>query len=191
MNDGPERLLLYVVMYGGGMVIAALAFTAIRSVLRSGRDTLNRSRGADRPEWAPGIWMCAHCRSTNDPVARTCAICRRPREDLARREAVVAEDVIPDRIVVPEGRFVALFHDPAAHADVETGHWRLKVGGQTAGVAALRDGALALLRAVEGTDTIALDVRGTGLASYRLTDVIARFEAPGFPLDVPCPEAGR
>ena len=56
------------------------------------------------------------------------------------------------------------------------------------GTAQTRDGALGLLRALDGTDVVALDVRGTGPSTYRLVEVIARFEAPRFPLDVDCPE---
>jgi hypothetical protein len=99
-------------------------------------------------------------------------------------------DWIPERIAVPVGDVVALVHDPAAHADPGEAHWRVTIGGRTVGSAARRDGALALLRALDGTGTVALDVRGTGAAAYRLADVIARFEGAHFPLDVPCPEAG-
>lgn len=97
-------------------------------------------------------------------------------------------DWIPDRIVVASADLVSLVHDPAAHADPGEPHWRLTAGGQTVGSAARQDGALALLRALDGPDTIGIDVRGTGLATYRLSDVIARFEGPRFPLEVPCPE---
>lgn len=86
---------------------------------------------------------------------------------------------------------VRLLHDPAAHAEPSAAHWKVTVGRQMVGSAARRDGALALLRAIDGTDTITLDVRGTGAAEFRLTDLIARFEGRRFPLDVPCPERGR
>ena len=69
-------------------------------------------------------------------------------------------------------------------------HGGLSVGGPTVGAAARRDGALELLRALDGIEIVALDVRGTGPARYRRADVIARFEGPRFPLDVPCPERG-
>ncbi len=81
-----------------------------------------------------------------------------------------------------------MVHDPGAHVDAGAAHWRLMAGGQIVGSAARRDGALALLRALDGVDVVALDTHGTGPATYRLRDVIARFEAPRFPLDVPCPE---
>ena len=60
------------------------------------------------------------------------------------------------------------------------------------GSAASREGALALLRALDGVDVVSSTSAGTGTSRrIRLADVIARFEAPRFPLDVPCPEAAR
>ena len=58
------------------------------------------------------------------------------------------------------------------------------------GTARRRDGAAALLRSIDGSETVLLDVRGTGTAAYRVSDAVARFEGPRFPLDVPCPERG-
>ena len=97
-------------------------------------------------------------------------------------------DWIPDRITADTGAIVALIHDPGAHVDPGEAHWRLTIGGRMAGSAASRDGALALLRALDGPRNVALDVRGTGPSTYRLSDVIDRFEGPKFPLNVPCPE---
>jgi hypothetical protein len=97
-------------------------------------------------------------------------------------------DWIPERIEVPAGTIVALVHDPAAHADPGEAHWQVRVAGVIAGSASRREGALALLRRITGSDAVLLDVHGTGAVAYRLADVIARFEAPRFPLDVPCPE---
>lgn len=174
-----------------GMILAWGMFRVLGGASRVARRDINRARGADRPEWAPGIWHCAACLSTNRPTATRCERCHEPRRELVHAPVAVGPDWIPDRIHVPAGAIVALLHDPAAHLDPTATHWRIKAGSQIVGSAARRDGALALLRALDGADVIALDVRGTGTAMFRLADVIARFEAPRFPLDVPCPEAGR
>lgn len=176
---------------GAGLVIAWSVVTLLSGMARTVRRDINRARGADRPAWAPGIWLCAHCRSTNVPAANRCGSCRRPRQEFAHPPVDERPDWIPDRIDASRDRIVSLIHDPAAHADPSDAHWKVTVAGQVVGSAARRDGVLALLRAIDGADTIALDVRGTGPAVFRIADVIARFEGPRFPLDVPCPERGR
>ena len=186
-----EQVIIVAASLGAGLVLGWAVFSLIGASQRRARRAVTRARGADRPEWAPGIWICAHCRSSNTPTAARCTTCRRPREVLARPPVEVLSDLIPDHVVVAPRTAAALIHDPAAHTDPGAAHWSLRVGGQTVGVAADRGGALALLRAIEGTDTISLDVRGTGASAYRLADAIARFAAAGFPLDVPCPERGR
>jgi hypothetical protein len=173
---------------GGGLLIGAMLFAILRAADRRTRRAVTRARGADRPDWAPGIWMCAHCRSSNHPSAVVCATCRQARQDLPRTPAEPRPDWIPDRIEVPAGTIVALVHDPGAHGDPGAAHWQVRVAGRLAGSAARREGATELLRRLHGTDTIQLDVRGTGPSTYRLADAIARFDAPRFPLDVPCPE---
>jgi hypothetical protein len=172
----------------GGMVLAWALFTFLGSAARSARHGIARARGPERPVWAPGIWHCAGCYTTNPPTATRCARCRRPREELVHAPIEARRDWIPATIVVPPDVIVTLVHDPAAHADPGAAHWRLTAGGQTVGSAARRDGAVALLRALDGVREVAFDRRGTGPTTYRLAEVIARFEAAGFPLDVPCPE---
>lgn len=172
-----------------GMVLAWATVSILRRADRLTRREINRARGADRPEWAPGIWHCAACLSTNPPTAARCARCREPRRELVHDPPETRPDWIPERIVVPPATAVTLVHDPRAHLDPSEAHWSVRVGGRMVGAAARRDGALALVRALDGVDVVYLDVRGTGTSEYRLTDVIARFEAPSFPLDVPCPEA--
>jgi hypothetical protein len=108
---------------------------------------------------------------------------------LAHAPIEVRPDWIPERIEVPPAAVVTLVHDPGAHLDPSEAHWQVCVGGRMVGSAARRDGALALLRTLDGAEVVHLDVRGTGAAQYRLEDVIARFEGQRFPLDVPCPEA--
>lgn len=190
MDESAARFVTLVVMYTGGMAIAAAFFMVVRGFLRSSRRQINRSRGAERPDWAPGIWLCAHCRSTNHPSARRCTSCHAPRADILRDPAEARPDWIPERIDASRGLIVTFAHDPAAHSDPGAAHWQLLVGGHMVGSAARRTGAIALLKALQGTETIAIDVRGTGAATYRLADAIARFEAPRFPIDVPCPERG-
>ena len=132
--------------------------------------------------------MCAHCRSSNHPTATTCATCRHPRQELPRTPEAERQDWIPERIEVPPGSTVVLRHEPAAHADPGEAHWQVRVNGRTVGTAQRRTGAAALLGRIEGSDTVQLDVRGTGTSAFRVADAIRRFEAPRFPLDVPCPE---
>lgn len=189
IEEPVERFATYVVMYVGGIVLAAGVVAVVVAAIRSARRSVNRARGAERPAWAPGIWHCASCLSTNDPVAERCGSCRRPREVLAHVQAEAVEDVVPSRIPVPHGSIVTLHHDPRAHRDTGHPHWRITVGATTVGSAARRDGVLALLRALEGVDVVRLDVRGDGAATFRLQDVVRRFEGPRFPLAVPCPDA--
>lgn len=174
-----------------GIVLAWGLFTFLGGAKREARRSLTTARGGTRPEWAPGIWHCAACLSTNPPTATRCGRCMAPRHVLEHDPVEVRPDWIPDRVPVATGALIGLVHDASAHADPSLAHWRLMVGGQIAGSAARRDGALALLRALDGADRISLDVRGTGPADYRVADVIARFEAPAFPLDVACPERAR
>lgn len=189
--DSPLAAMVVVASaLGVGMIIAWSVARLLGGAARTARQDISRARGADRPDWAPGIWHCAACLTTNHPAATRCVKCHEPRRELAHAHVEPRPDWIPERIAVPVGDVVTLVHDPAAHADPGEAHWRVTIGGRTVGSAARRDGALALLRALDGTGTVALDVRGTGAATYRLADVIARFEGARFPLDVPCPEAG-
>jgi hypothetical protein len=128
----------------------------------------------------------------HEPTHRdTVRAVHRPRTELSHAAAPVRPDWIPERIPVQPGAIVTLLHEPAAHRDPGEAHWRLAVGGRTVASAARRDGALAILRAIDGAETISLDVRGTGTSTYRLADVIDRFVGSRFPLEVPCPERGR
>ena len=189
--DSPLAAMLVV---GGalavGMILAWVVASLLGRVARSVRRDISRARGADRPAWAPGIWHCAACLTTNHPAATRCVTCREPRRELAHASVEARPDWIPERIAAAGGEIVTLVHDAAAHTDPGEAHWRLTVGGRTVGSTARRDGALELLRALDGIEIVALDVRGTGPARYRRADVIARFEGPRFPLDVPCPERG-
>jgi hypothetical protein len=97
-------------------------------------------------------------------------------------------DIVPAQIEAPDGSVIVLEHNAAAHADGLVGHWRLRVNGAILGTAARRDGALALLRAVQGTDAVLFDPNGAGYAPYSRSALIAAFEAPRLPISAPCPE---
>lgn len=189
MDSALEQMAIVAGALLGGIVLAWALFSILGGASRRARREVVRARGAERPDWAPGIWICAACRSTNHPSAERCLSCGRPRADLPHEPIEPRPDWIPDRVVVPPGTVVSLVHEPAAHADPGEAHWQLRVGGQLAGSSARRDGAPALLRATDGSEIVALDVRGTGASTYRLADAIDRFAAPTFPLQVPCPEA--
>ncbi len=184
-----EDFSVYSLAYVGGFVVGIALLWLLVGFVRSFRTEISRSRGAERPEWATGIWHCAACLSTNGPLAARCRTCGLERNELAHPVVDVAQDVIPTTIPVPAHSVVTLIHDTRAHADRADPHWRLAVGGLTVGSSARRAGAVELLRALDGADTVQLDVRGMGPSPYRLADLIARFEGPRFPLDVPCPEA--
>ena len=190
MEGALGQMAIVAAALAGGAILAWGVFTFLGGAARVARRDIAHARGADRPEWAPGIWHCAACLTTNRPTATRCERCREPRRELEHPPAELRPDWIPERIVVSPEQLVSLIHDPAAHRDPGLAHWRLAAGGQTVGSAARRDGAAALLRALDGVDVIAIDVRGTGQATYRLVDAIASFEAERFPLDVPCPERG-
>lgn len=188
MGETLERFATYVLLYGGGILLEAVVLAFVGGLVRSAARRAARARGSDRPDWASGIWLCAGCRSTNTAVARSCRACGRAREDLPRPPVEPLQDVVPEHIPVPPGAAVMLRHDPAAHLDPATPHWRVTVANQTVGSAARRDGVRALLRALDGAPTVFLDVRGVGAVAYRTDDVVRRFDGPRFPLEVPCPE---
>ena len=146
-----------------GIILAWGLFTLLGGAKREARRTALNARGGVRAEWAPGIWHCAACLSTNapsgDPLRTSC---KTPRQVLEHDPVEVRPEWIPGSVPVAPGALVALTHDPAAHPDPSLAHWRLTVGGQVVGSAARRDGALTLLRALDGVDRISVDVRGTG-----------------------------
>ena len=96
-------------------------------------------------------------------------------------------DIVPTAIPA-SGALVLLEHNPAAHEDALAGHWRLRVNGVVSGSAARRDGALDLLRALEGAETVYYDPNGNGVGPYPVAALIGAFEAPTLPVAGPCPE---
>lgn len=150
-------------------------------------------RPPDRAPWASAGWACGRCHSVNPHLAPACQRCRSPRAETEMAFAGVPTepDVIPAPIPAGSGATVTLEHNPAAHLDGLNGHWRLRVNSVIVGSAARRDGALALLRAVEGADAVLYDAEGMGYAAYDLPSLIAAFEVPRLPLRAPCPEGRR
>ena len=192
MDSALEQMAVVGLILLAGITLGWAAFAVLGGASRAARREINQARGADRPEWAPGIWQCAALLDDEPFAAATrCEKCRQPRQDLVHEPVEPRPDWIPDRIPADSGAIVTLMHDPRAHGDPSDAHWRLTVGGRTVGSAARREGALALLRALDGPRVVALDVRGAGPSTYRLSDVIERFEAAKFQLDVPCPERPR
>jgi hypothetical protein len=181
------------------LLIMALAFFAARAawgVLASGRwgAVGRRLLGHAPPEpWATGEWACGRCHTVNRADSPACERCRAQRASAAMTFAPVPRepDIIPGAIPAGAGSTVTLEHNPAAHTDGLNGHWRLRVDSVIVGSAARRDGALALLRAVEGADAVLFDSTGDGYAAYALPALIAAFERPRLPIRTPCPEGRR
>ena len=145
------------------------------------------------PTWATGEWACGACHTVNRASLVACERCRAPRGATQMTFAAIPTepDIIPATIPVGAGSTVSLEHNPAAHLEGLNGHWRLRVNSVIVGSAARRDGALALLRAVDGAPAVVFDPDGAGYAHYALPALIAAFEGPKLPLAAPCPEKGR
>lgn len=193
-SDTPDamagRLLIALLVVGIGAAFAASLTRGAADYRRGLAGALRRAIRPEPPAWIRTEWICGSCRSVNNARAPRCARCRRERTvvELSFTPAPTLPDQIPAEIAVPRGSRLTLEHNPAAHADGLTGHWRLRVNGVVVGSAARRDGALALLRSVGGADTIMFDPRETGFSTYRLSDLVAAFERPRLPVDVACPE---
>ena len=185
------------------VLLAILAFSGLMAL--GVREALGRMRagsgGAARramgrpapPPWATGEWACGRCRSFNRQAQVRCTRCgaQRRQVEMTFAPPEPEADVIPEEIAAGPGALVVLEHDPAAHTRALAGHWTLRVNGVTAGSASTRDGALALLRALGGTERVMFDPKGLGLAPYPLGAVIAAFEGRKLPITSPCPEAGE
>jgi hypothetical protein len=143
--------------------------------------------------WATGEWACGRCHTVNRGSQLACQRCRAPRESVQMSFAGIPTepDVIPSSVPAGAGATVTLEHNESAHLDGLNGHWRLRVNSVIVGSAARRDGALALLHAVEGADAVLFDRTGSGYAPYSLGALIAAFEQPRLPINGPCPERAR
>lgn len=172
-------------------IVLGVAFRAgITAYFRGFGRAFTRALGREAPpEWLVTEWLCGACRTVNVRAASRCLCCKSSRaaHEMHTTAPELAPDVIPS-VIDGTGRRVTLEHNRAAHRDPGGGHWRMRIDGRVIGSAALRDGALALLRVVHGTDTVLFDAHGAGVASFRLPELIAAFERPALPLSVPCPE---
>jgi len=194
----PEGMTLRVVAFLLILAISGIAALAARDALGRTRSEAGRiARGAIgqpvAPPWASRGWACGRCRSVTGHGRDRCQGCGAPRSEteLHLPPAEPVPDVIPADITAGPGSLVMLEHNASAHEQALARHWLLRVNGVVAGSAANRDGALALLRAVRGVDTVMFDPHGKGYAPYQLTALVAAFEGPRLPYASPCPEAGQ
>jgi hypothetical protein len=173
-------------------IVLGLAFrNGITAYFRGFGRAAARALGQETPpDWLVTEWICGACRSVNVRTASRCARCKSGRagNEMVAAAATTGPDLIP-KSIDGAGRRVTLEHNRAAHRGPGGGHWRLRIDGSVVGSAALRDGALGLLRVVHGTQIVHFDAHGTGAARYRIADLINAFEGPALPINVPCPEA--
>jgi hypothetical protein len=190
--DGMAIRLVVLLLIAAVSIMLGLAFRdGVMAYLRGFRRAAIRALGKEPPpDWIVTDWLCGACLSINVRAATRCRSCRSGRVENEVKEPVgsAPADVIPGSID-GTGKRVALEHSRAAHRDPHQVHWRLRVDGRVMGSACLRDGALALLRAVHGADIVLFDQHDSGLVPYRLDDLISAFERPALPLNEPCPEA--
>lgn len=185
------RLVLVVIPYAGGMFVAWWLVNAFRAWRRRAGDKARDLMGTSNPPpWMTGDWACGRCHTVNRHARDQCQGCRARRSDVQMTfEPPPAEpDAIPDNAFVGPGGVCMLEHNGAAHAERLNGHWRLRINGVVTGTAAMRDGAAALLRAVEGTELILFDPHESGPAVYRVDALIAAFEHGRLPFNGTCPE---
>jgi len=186
------RAILFVLI----MVLAYAAASGVWHLLRGGGlGGLTRRLLGRRPAspWATGEWACGQCHSVNRAATDVCVRCRAPRRATEMTFAGISTepDIIPLSIPAGSSATVVLEHNPAAHLDGLNGHWRLRVNSVIVASAARRDGALAMLRAVDGADAVLFDPNGSGYSPYAMAALIAAFEKPKLPLSAPCPEGRR
>lgn len=193
LNSVATRAIVFVMLMGLSFLLA-VALVALAKRLRRRADTAARELLGRPPvpsAWATGEWACGRCKTVNRAASRTCVRCRAPREQVAMSFAPVATepDILPSSIPAGAGATVTLEHNEAAHLDGLNGHWRLRVNSVIVGSAARRDGALALLRAVEGANAVLFDPEGEGYRPYPLAAVVTAFEGRRLPIRTPCPES--
>lgn len=195
-SQTPEGMTLRAFAFLLILAISGIAALAARDLLGRARSDATRAAraavaGPPAPEWASRGWACGRCRSVTSHGRDRCQRCGAPRREIELQfpPPEPVPDIIPAEIVAGPGSLVMLEHNAAAHGQALAGHWRLRVNGVVAGSAATRDGALALLRAVRGVDTVVFNPRGMGYAPYPLAALVAAFEGPRLPFADPCPEA--
>ena len=182
-------------------LLALLALLALFAAVPSVRDlvlTLPRLAVSRIGRWYLSLLspapesgqVCPVCRSVRLPGGVACYRgCRSDgRSSVVEEPMVASGEVIPPRVSVPTGGAVYLVHDPRSHTSGLRQHWSLIRQGAVLGSAADRQGATSLLRAIEGTDVVWLDLLDQGLRAYALTEAIAAFEAGPLPYRGACPE---
>lgn len=183
------RLIVLFMAFGVGAFLArgVWSFFAGGGLGRAARRAISRPAP---PPWASGEWACGACHTVNRPSSPACERCRAPRAVTQMSFAGIPTepDIIPASIPAGTSATVTLEHNAAAHTDGLNGHWRLRVNSVIVGSAARRDGVVALLRAVEGAESVLFDPKGAGVAPYAIPALIAAFESTKLPLSVPCPE---
>lgn len=189
IDPGAAALALAALIYGGMLIGWGVWQVAARVRRGAGSATRTLLGRAEPPPWVQDHWACGRCRSVNPRFAERCERCRSPRSsaEITVPLPPTVPDIIPASIAAA-GALVRLEHNALAHDDGLSGHWRLRVNGVIAGSAARRDGALDLLRALDGAETVYYDPRGSGTGPYPVAALIAAFEGADLPLEEPCPE---
>jgi hypothetical protein len=188
------RAIVFLLFVGAG---ALTAWTLVDIARRNGARIVHAGRkllgNPEQPSWAPGDWPCARCRSVNRSGTSRCARCRGPRDEVELRLPAPERepDIIPGEIRSGPDALVILEHHDDAHVRALSGHWLLKVNGVVAGSAATRDGAAALLAALQDTPMVMADPKGQGYAQYATASLIAAFTAGPLPYTGACPEQTR
>ncbi len=189
LESAAAALAFLLLVYGGGLVAWGVWQLAARIRRGAGPATRTLIGRPEPPPWVQDRWACGRCRSINPRYADRCQRCRAPRAgvEIPVPPPATEPDIIPAAIRAA-GALVLLEHNAAAHDAGLAGHWRLHVNGVIAGSAARRDGALDLLKALEGAETVYYDPKGNGVGPYPVATLISAFEAPALPLAGPCPE---
>jgi hypothetical protein len=186
------RFIAFVLLFGAGVFSAKVTWDSLRGV-GPGKVVRRLLGRPERVPWASGEWACGACHSVNRPTDVVCGRCRATREATQMQFAGIPTepDIVPASIPADAGSSVLLEHNAAAHLDGLNGHWRLRVNSVIVGSAARRDGAVALLRAIEGVDAVLFDANGAGYGRHSIASLIGAFEGPKLPLNTPCPERFR
>ncbi|HEY5436941.1 MAG TPA: zinc finger Ran-binding domain-containing protein [Candidatus Limnocylindrales bacterium] len=189
LESAQTALIYLLLVYGGGLIAWGVWHLVARIRRQAGSTTRHLMERPEPPPWVQDHWACDRCRTVNPRWADRCQRCRTERASAQIPVPPPAgePDIIPAAIQAA-GALVLLEHNAAAHDDGLAGHWRLRVNGVVSGSVARRGGALALLRALEGAETVYYDPKGNGVRPCPVRALISAFEAPTLPLVGPFPE---
>jgi hypothetical protein len=192
LESAAAALAFLLLVYGGGLLAWGTWRLGARIRRGAGPATRNLIGRPEPPPWVQDHWACGRCRSVNPRYADRCQRCRAPRGavEIPVPPPAAEADIIPTAIPAA-GALVLLEHNAAAHDGGLAGHWRLRVNGVIAGSASRRDGALDLILALEGAETVYYDPQGNGVGPCPIAALISAFRAPTLPLAEPCPEQAR